>query len=267
MLESNARLELRDAGFHYPRRDWVFRHANLRVDGGITSILGPNGQGKTTLLRCIAGLTPLREGRVERDTAIGYVPQAGLSSFAYSVFDMVLMGRAKKVSAFATPGGDDIARTREVLDRVGITGLAARSFAELSGGQRQLVLIARALASDAAFMILDEPVSALDLRNQARVLELLRDLAADGMGVLLTTHHPDHALHLGGRAIVMRSSEDIRVGPVTELVTDDMLTELYGIEVVSATVDDRGTPRTVLYTRYDTFAAAEPAAAPQKASR
>lgn len=264
----SSMLEIHDAGFHYPRRDWVFRHANLRLDSGITSILGPNGQGKTTLLRCIAGLTPLREGRVERDTAIGYVPRAGLSSFAYSVFDMVLMGRAKKVSAFATPGRADIARTRAVLDRVGITDLAARSFAELSGGQRQLVLIARALASDAGFMILDEPVSALDLRNQARVLELLRDLAADGMGVLLTTHHPDHALHLGGRAIVMRSPEDIRIGAVTELVTDDMLTELYGIEVVSATVDDHGGPRTVLYTRYDTFAAATPAADTlQKASR
>lgn len=267
MLDSSARLELRDAGFHYPRRDWVFRHATLRIDGGITSILGPNGQGKTTLLRCIAGLTPLREGRVERNTAIGYVPQAGLSSFAYSVFDMVLMGRAKKVSAFAVPGKADIARTREVLDRVGIADLASRSFAELSGGQRQLVLIARALASDAEFMILDEPVSALDLRNQARVLELLRDLAADGMGILLTTHHPDHALHLGGRAIVMRSPADIRLGSVADLVTDDMLTELYGIDVVSATIDDRGAPRTVLYTRYDTFTAAERAATLQKASR
>ncbi len=128
------------------------------------------------------------------------------------------------------------------------------------------MLIARALASDATFMILDEPVSALDLRNQARVLELLRDLAADGMGVLLTTHHPDHALHLG-RAVVMCSPEDIRIGAVTDLVTDDMLSELYGIDVVSATVDDRGAPRTVLYTRYDTFTAADPAATLQKASQ
>ncbi|WP_168704467.1 ABC transporter ATP-binding protein [Gordonia paraffinivorans] len=257
-------LELRDAGFRYPRCDWVFRRANLRVDGGITSILGPNGQGKTTLLRCIAGLTRLSEGTVHHDAAIGYVPQASASNFAYTVFDMVLMGRAKKVSAFSTPGRTDIARTRETLERVGIADLASRSFAELSGGQRQLVLIARALASDCNFLILDEPVSALDLRNQARVLELLRNLAADGMGILLTTHHPDHVLHLGGRAVVMRSVDDIRVGAVEELVTDAMLSELYGIGVASAEVDDRGNRRTVLFTRYDTFADTAPAASLQK---
>ncbi|MDH3023645.1 ABC transporter ATP-binding protein [Gordonia alkanivorans] len=267
-MADHSALELRNAGFHYPRCDWVFRNANLRIDGGITSILGPNGQGKTTLLRCIAGLTRLSEGTVTHDAAIGYVPQASASNFAYSVFDMVLMGRAKKVSAFATPSRADAARTREILERVGIAELATRSFAELSGGQRQLVLIARALVSDCNFLILDEPVSALDLRNQARVLELLRNLATEGMGILLTTHNPDHVLHLGGRAVVMRSVDDIRVGSVPELVTDDVLSELYGIDVVSTTVDDRGGPRTVLYTRYDTFADTAPAAPSlQKVSR
>ncbi|GAB85709.1 ABC transporter ATP-binding protein [Gordonia rubripertincta] len=267
-MADHSALELRNAGFHHPRCDWVFRNANLRIDGGITSILGPNGQGKTTLLRCIAGLTRLSEGTVTHDAAIGYVPQASASNFAYSAFDMVLMGRAKKVSAFATPSRADAARTREILERVGIAELATRSFAELSGGRRQLVLIARALVSDCNFLILDEPVSALDLRNQARVLELLRNLATEGMGILLTTHHPDHVLHLGGRAVVMRSVDDIRVGAVPELVTDDVLSELYGIDVVSTTVDDRGGPRTVLYTRYDTFADTAPAAPSlQKVSR
>lgn len=245
-------LELIDAGFRYPHRDWIFRHANLALDGGITSILGPNGQGKTTLLRCLSGLNTLTEGTVVRHAEIGYVPQAAASTFAYSVFDMVLMGRARKVSAFAAPSRLDRAHTRAVLERVGIDDLADRSFAELSGGQRQLVLIARALVGECDYLILDEPVSALDLRNQARVLELLRDLAADGMGVLLTTHHPEHVLHLGGAAIVLTAPERIRQGPVAELITDDVLSELYGIEVVHAEVDDRGRARTVLFTRYDT---------------
>ena len=250
-------LELVDLGFRYPERDWVFRHTNLAIESGsITSILGPNGKGKTTLLRCIAGLTDPEEGRVIRDPNIGYVPQATTASFAYSVFDMVLMGRAKKVSTFGTPGKADVARTRSVLERVGIDHLASSNFTELSGGQRQLVLVARALNTDCTFMILDEPVSALDLRNQAHVLQLLRELAAEGMGILLTTHHPDHPLYLGGDAVVMYSPEEIVVGAVETLVTSETLSRLYGIDVATETVLDRGSPRTVVYTRYDNFAVA-----------
>lgn len=250
-------LELIDLGFRYSGRDWVFRHTNLTIaSGSITSILGPNGKGKTTLLRCIAGLNTVQEGRVVRDSNIGYVPQATSSSFAYSVFDMVLMGRAKKVSTFGVPSKADVAQTRTVLERVGIDHLATSNFTELSGGQRQLVLIARALNTDCTFMILDEPVSALDLRNQAHVLQLLRELASEGMGILLTTHHPDHPLHLGGDAVVMFSPEEIVVGPVATLVTGETLSRLYDIDVATDTVHDRGNPRTVVYTRYDNFAAA-----------
>lgn len=248
-------LELQDLGFRFPQRDWVFRHTDLTIaSGSITSILGPNGKGKTTLLRCIAGLTRSEEGRVLRDPNIGYVPQASPSTFAYSVFDMVLMGRAKKVSTFGTPSKSDLVFTRRVLERVGIEHLASARFTELSGGQRQLVLIARALATDCTFMILDEPVSALDLRNQAQVLGLLRELAAEGMGILLTTHHPEHALHLGGDAVIMYGPDEIVRGEVTELVTGKNLTRLYGIDVATEVVLDRDSPRTVVYTRYDNFA-------------
>jgi iron complex transport system ATP-binding protein len=245
-------LELSGAGFHYPGGRWIFRNASLAVASGrITSILGPNGQGKTTLLRCMAGLERQSEGSIARAGAISYVPQAAGSSYAYSVFDMVLMGRARAVSAFGMPGRRDHAAAAEALDAVGMSAFAERSFAELSGGQRQLVLIARALATGCSQMILDEPVSALDLRNQAIVLELLVTLRDAGMGILLSTHHPDHPLHLGGDAIVMAGPEDIRTGPVAELVTDAVLTELYGVEVGSATVDDRGRARSVIFTRYD----------------
>lgn len=248
-------LELQDLGFRYHQRDWVFRHTDLTIaSGSITSILGPNGKGKTTLLRCIAGLTRPVEGRVLRDPNIGYVPQASPSTFAYSVFDMVLMGRAKKVSTFGTPSKADLAFTRRVLERVGIAHLAPSSFTELSGGQRQLVLVARALATDCTFMILDEPVSALDLKNQAQVLGLLRELAAEGMGILLTTHHPEHALHLGGDAVIMYGPDDIARGDVTALLTGKNLSRLYGIDVATEVVLDRGSPRTVVYTRYDKVA-------------
>ena len=252
-------LELHDLGFHHPGQDWVFRHTDLTIaSGAITSILGPNGKGKTTLLRCIAGLARPQEGHVVRDANIGYVPQATSSNVGYSVFDMVLMGCAKKVSVFGTPGKADLALTRQSLQRVGVEHLAASSFAELSGGQRQLVLIARALTTGCTFMILDEPVSALDLKNQARVLGLLGELAAQGMGILLTTHHPDHALHLGGDAIVMYSADEIELGAVKDLVTGANLSRLYDIDVATETILDRGNPRTVVFTRYDNLDAVDP---------
>ncbi|GAB2464014.1 ABC transporter ATP-binding protein [Xylanimonas ulmi] len=246
-------LRLRGLGHRYGSKDWLFRGVDLDVPArGITSILGPNGQGKSTLLRCIAGLQKPIEGTVERSGRIGYVPQAtGTGAFAYTVFDMVLMGRAHAVSPFASPSRADRGIATAALERVGAADLADAAFGELSGGQRQLVLIARALTSECRLIILDEPVSALDLRNQAVVLGLLRQLAAEGTGVLLTTHHPDHVLHLGGDVVVMQAPDDVRHGPVSDLVTNDVLTALYGIGVRSAVVDDAGTPRTVLFTRWE----------------
>lgn len=119
---------------------------------------------------------------------------------------------------------------------MGITHLAERDYARLSGGERQLVLIARALVSDCATIVLDEPASALDLRNQARVLTLLRSLADEGMAVVMTTHHPDHALHIAERVVLMVDADDQRVGPTRELLTDSVLSELYELDIVTADV-------------------------------
>ena len=248
--------ELDGVGFAFRPGRWLFRNVGFTVaPGEVTAVLGPNGRGKTTLLRCAAGLLRPVEGAIRGDETVGYVPQSSGTGFGFRVLDMVLMGRARHVRAYATPGQRDRSAAVAALHRVGLAELADRSVNQLSGGERQLVLIARALASDSRVLVLDEPASALDLRNQGRVLTLLRELADGGLAVLLTTHHPDHALHLADRAVLMLGPDDVRAGPAAELLVDDALGRLYGVGVRTVSFDDDGeggdgARRTVLTTRY-----------------
>jgi iron complex transport system ATP-binding protein len=246
-------LELEDLGFAHPGGDWLFRGVRHRLRAGeITTVLGPNGRGKTTLLRCVVGLTAPTLGRVHSHGPIGFVPQGHQTTFAFRVVDMVLMGRARHLRVFASPGRRDRRIALTALERVGLAHLADRDYPTLSGGERQLVLIARAIAADGRILVLDEPASALDLRNQGRVLHLLRGLADDGMAVLLTTHHPDHAVEIADTAMLMFAADDVRVGPAPALLTEDAVGALYGVRARTLTFDDAGRARTVIVTRHDT---------------
>lgn len=221
-------------GKHAP---WTFRDVSVRVPAGeVLAVLGPNARGKTTLVSTLAGLRTPAAGRVERDGHVGYVPQSHASAFAFSVREVVLMGRARHVRALASPGKRDRALAEEALERIGIGHLADRSYPRLSGGERQLVLIARALVSECRSLVLDEPASALDVRNQARVLRVLRQLADEGMTVVMTTHHPDHAFHIAERSLLIVGSDDVRVGLTPELLTESLLSELYGVGISTADV-------------------------------
>ncbi len=204
--------------------------------GEVLAVLGPNARGKTTMLKCLSGLVPPTEGTVEFAGNVGFVPQSHAVVFSFSVTDTVLMGRARQVKIYGAPTRSDRRAAVAALARVGISHLAERDYARLSGGERQLVLIARALVSDCGTIVLDEPASALDLRNQARVLTLLRSLADEGMAVVMTTHHPDHALHIAERVVLMVDAVDQRVGPTRELLTDKVLSELYELAIVTADV-------------------------------
>lgn len=252
-------------GFHYPRAPWNFRNVNLNIHAGeITSLLGANGAGKSTLLRLLAGTAEPTEGAVHRSGTVGFVPQATSGTFGYTVFDMVLMGRARHLGMFSTPGEKDRNIAATTLDRVGLSSLAQRPFSGLSGGQQQLVLIARALATGCDCLILDEPVSALDLRNQAIVLELLRDLSLEGLAVVLSTHSPDHALHLGGQGLVLGHEGQLTAGPAEEILTEETLSALYGVEVFRHEVHDCGIERSAVITRYESVRRARVATSTSK---
>jgi iron complex transport system ATP-binding protein len=252
-------LELQGVGFHYPRRDWVFQDLSFRVPpGSVTAVLGPNGRGKSTLIRCAAGQLDPQAGRVVRDGPVGLVPQAHGGAFAYRALDMVVMGRVRQVHVFGSPSRGDRVAGLDAMDRIGIADLRDRQFPTLSGGEQQLVLIARAIASECPILALDEPSAGLDLHNQARILSLLRKLVADGMAVLLTTHHPDHALYLADSVVLMMGDGEVRTGDAGHLLTDEALSAVYGIEVQTVSYEQDGTVRRAIITRYDDPAGRDP---------
>jgi len=208
--------------------------------GDILCLLGPNGTGKTTLLRCLLGLERLQAGRVrlmERDLgALGpmesarlmaYVPQEMAAVFPFLARDVVLMGRNPHLGFMAGPTEADRRATDDALRRLGIAHLGPRRFHELSGGERQMVLVARALAQGSRVLVMDEPCSGLDLGNQVRILLVIRQLAREGYAVLLTSHLPDHAFQLGGRAAMLKDGRMQGPAPAEDLLDADLLGRLY----------------------------------------
>ncbi|MBP3655719.1 MAG: ABC transporter ATP-binding protein [Clostridia bacterium] len=211
-------------------------------EGEFLSVLGPNGVGKSTLFRCILGLLDGYKGSItsggddvrtlpRRELArrIAYIPQIHAPAFGYTALAMVLMGTARQISAFSRPGREQIAAAMAALERVGAAHLAERDFTRLSGGEQQLVLIARALAQQAGVLVMDEPTSALDYGNQLRVLQLVRELAGEGYAVLLSTHHPQHALSFATRILALSGGRVAAMGEPEAVLTEELMAQLYGV--------------------------------------
>jgi iron complex transport system ATP-binding protein len=227
--------------FGYPGRV-VGNGVRLAVEPGqALALLGPNGGGKTTLLKTMLGLLPPLGGRVmlndrpladlpvaERARAIGYVPQAHAGAFAFVVLDVVLMGRTARQGLFASPTAGDRRIAETKLVELGIAHLADKPYTMISGGERQLVLIARALAQEPAYVVLDEPTASLDFGNQGKVMRQIGGLAARGLGVLFTTHDPNQALRHAHRVALLAAGGLIAAGPPSDILTVGAVEALYG---------------------------------------
>lgn len=220
--------------------------------GEVVALLGANGAGKSTLFRLLLALDAPTRGRVELDgddaarlgrreiaRRIAYVPQIHVAPFPYRVRDVVMLGRIAETGLLRAPRRADRAIVDAVIERFGIVHLADRPYTEISGGERQLTLIARALAQGARLLVLDEPTTGLDFGHQARLLAHLRDLAADGHGVLFSTHHPEQAMLSADRVCLLADGRLIADGKPADVVTPAALERLYGVRV-DASVDRHG---------------------------
>jgi len=240
-----VKLDVRDLSFSYGDRLILDKVSFTLERGEFLSVLGPNGVGKSTLFRCILGRLEDYTGEIRSDGAdirslsrreaarrIAYIPQIHQPTFEYSVIDTVLMGTTRQLSSpFAQPRREQIAAAQAALERLDVAHLADRSFTHLSGGEQQLVLVARALAQQSDVLIMDEPTSALDYGNQLRILELVRKLAEEGYAVLLSTHNPQHALSYATRILALSGGRVAALGEPSHALTPGLVKTLYGVDV------------------------------------
>jgi iron complex transport system ATP-binding protein len=260
-----ALINLNNGEFSYDN-NIVFSRLDIEVHSAeVVCILGANGCGKTTLLRCLNGNLPLKKGNIYLENAdittmridevarkVGFVFQEHHAPFPFSVLEVVRMGRAPHLSLFAMPSHRDTEIAEEKLDLVGMYHLRDKPYTQISGGERQLILIARTLAQEPNVILMDEPTSHLDFRNQTIVLQIINKLAEKGLAILMTSHLPDHAMLFSSRVALMKNGNFIAAGKPADVMTEESLREIYGIGVKMVAVKESekgGTIKLVIPTR------------------
>lgn len=239
------RVVVENLSFSY-RHGFELKGISLKVWGGsVVTLLGPNGSGKTTLLKCINALLKprancvyvdgkdvLKMGEDERAKLMGYVPQSHSPTFPYTVLDVVLMGRTPYLGVFQRPSKADVAKAEEALKLVGLNHLKDRPYTEISGGERQLVLIARALAQDPRVILLDEPTAHLDFRNQFKVLRIVKEVAKKrDIAIIMSLHDPNLAYLFSDVIVLMSRGRVVAYGDPNSVITRENIKAVYGVDI------------------------------------
>lgn len=247
-------LQVKDGGFFYGNRQ-IFKDINFELHKGeVLSILGPNGIGKTTLVKCITGLLDWHNGASFIDnknissmtnrqlwSKLSYVPQARYFSFSYTGLEMVSLGRSVKLSNFQQPSQKDLLYCKKIMEEIGISHLEDRDCNTMSGGELQMILIARALVSDPQIIILDEPESGLDFKNQLIVLDLIDKLAHEkGLIAIINTHYPENALCISDKCLLLSKDLHYEFGPILEILTVEKIKKAFEVEVLLDKIEKNG---------------------------
>lgn len=240
-------LEVENGCFGYPKQEEILTDINIKLEEGhILSVLGPNGIGKTTLLKCMIGLMPWSRGRSlltgkdirtlkskEIWNMISYIPQTHGFSFSYTGLEMVMLGRSSHLGLFSQPGHREIEMAEAMMEKVGITRLADKDCNRMSGGELQMVLIARALINEPKLIILDEPETGLDFHNHILVLNMVEKLAhEENIGAIMNTHYPTNAMSIADEALMMNRKGDRFYGPTGDILNESNISKSFDVNVV-----------------------------------
>lgn len=249
------KLSLKNCSFSYREGEPIIKDLSIDIEPGrLVAILGPNGSGKTTLLRCIMNFLKWDGGNCTLDdeeissmppsrlwSRIAYVPQAKGVCSGYTAYETALLGRAGRGGVFSNPSKKDKDAAMSALRRLGVAHLADRRCSEMSGGELQMVLIARALAAEPKIMILDEPESNLDFKNQLIILDTLSELAASGMACVFNTHYPAHALSRADKSLLLAPGGEYLFGDSAKIITEPNIRRFFGVDAVIGSVEGAGT--------------------------